>query len=230
MKKFIALIIINLFFINSALAATLVSDNFDRADSDTFGTDWTEQKGDWDIVSNKGSHVTDSGTGGEDVAIFNTALGANPDADYEVEAIVRLTSTGGLGVYARWTDDSNHYFNYLNTVSQNFQMYKKVSGTYTQLGSTYSAGQSTDTDYTIKLSAIGSALKSYQDGVERISATDTAITATGKPALLSDSSGKLYNDFFVYGTADSVAPATTNSPTVNIQGQVNVQGGQMIIK
>src|SRR3990167_417787 len=172
--------------------ATLASDNFDRADSTNIGSDWTEQKGDWEILSNKLNHKTDSGTSGEDIATWDTALNASPAADYDVEAIVRLTVTGGMGVVVRYLDDNNMYLLFLNTVGQTLEIYKKVSGSYTQLGSTYSAGQSISIDYTLKLSMVGSTIKGYQDGVERISATDSDLTATGKPGVISDSAGKLW--------------------------------------
>ena len=55
---------------------------------------------------------------------------------------------------------------------------KIVSGTYTQLA-TYSASVSAGNSYTLRVEAIGTAIKGYLNGVERCSATDSAVTSGG---------------------------------------------------
>lgn len=39
---------------------TAISDNFDRADSDTLGSGWTEQSGDIDIASNRAKSTNEA--------------------------------------------------------------------------------------------------------------------------------------------------------------------------
>lgn len=175
--------------------STLASDTFDRADSTSIGADWTEQSGSWAIASNKLSQSS-SGTSH---ATWDTALSASPAADYSVTVTVRLTTTGGAGLTVRWQDDSNSYRTVVNTVSQYLRLNKRVAGTNTTLGQ-YNGGQSIDTDYTIKCSVVGSDFEVFQDGTSRITASDSDITAAGKPSLTSDSAGKLYDNFLVEGT------------------------------
>lgn len=193
--------------------STLASDTFTRADSGSIGSDWTEVSGTWDIASNKLKLTTFSSTGAnahtDDEATWDTALNASPAADYDVECVVNAGTTGGLGVLGRRQDLNNTYWLRINTVSQYLRMYKTVSGTVTQLGSTYSGGQSSGVDYTIKLSMVGSSLTGYQAGTSRITATDSAITATGKPGVFGDSSNKLFDSFAVYGTLASSSAIKT---------------------
>lgn len=60
------------------------------------------------------------------------------------------------------------------------QLYKKVAGTFTALGSAFNPPA---VGSVIKLEMIGSALKFYDDGVEIASATDTDISAAGKAGI-----------------------------------------------
>ena len=60
---------------------------------------------------------------------------------------------------------------------------KVVGGVYTPLG-TYAVGTLTaGATYTIRVEAIGTAIKAYLNGVQRISVTDSAVTAGGGLAL-----------------------------------------------
>ena len=109
----------------------------------------------------------------------------------------------------RYTDASNWYRARISTVSQYLRLEKNVAGSKTTLGQ-YNGGQSITTNYVIKLSMVGSAIKVFQDTVERISVSDSDITATGKPFCGADSSGKTFNDFLVEGTEASVGGISRN--------------------
>ncbi len=180
--------------------ATLGSDNFNRANSTSLGSDWTEQAGNWKILSNELSLNTHSG--GDDLT-WDTALNASPAADYDVSAKVKLTTTGGLAVCGRWTDTNNCMLLQVNTVSQVIRLRKRVAGVNTTIG-TYTGGYSVNTYYTIKMTMAGSNFAGWIDGVNRITTvSDAAISATGKPGILADSAGKIVDDFLVEGTAAS---------------------------
>ena len=64
---------------------------------------------------------------------------------------------------------------------------KFVAGTFTNLGS-YAVGTLTvGSTYTLRVEAIGSAIKAYVNGVQRISVTDTGVTAGGGLAMFVSS-------------------------------------------
>jgi len=182
--------------------ALLASDTFDRADSTNVGGDWNELSGSFEIVSNKLKLITHNAA--DDVCTWIRALGCTPAADYEVEAVVQFNGGGGggTGVAGRVQDINNYYMVEASATGNSFDMYKKVSGSYTYLGG-YSVAIDEATDYTVKLTMVGSAIKGYFNGVERISVTDSSITAAGRPACrgFSNNNGQLYNNFAVYGTA-----------------------------
>jgi hypothetical protein len=85
---------------------TNVSDDFNRADSASLGSNWTEIGGNTSIVSNK---LKGQSVSGWDLNIFNTAVGVNQ--------YVRITpSSGGSGAgnfnyaFLRYTDASTPYY------------------------------------------------------------------------------------------------------------------------
>lgn len=63
------------------------------------------------------------------------------------------------------------------------RLFKFVAGTFTQLGSLYNIALPQNTDTEIELRMAGTSIKAFVDGVERISATDSSISAAGKAGL-----------------------------------------------
>lgn len=190
--------------------ATLFNDNFNRTDSTTVGANYTEAFGAWSIVSNQLKIVTHTGGSGIlafwDYISYDAALGANPAADYEVEIIFNAPSSAEPMIGARFVDVNNFYGFQARTDADNIELFKVVSGSQISLG-TFAVTINTSTNYTLKISCIGSAIKGYLNGVERISATDSDITATGKPIIASDIANIVFDDFFVYGTSASTPQA-----------------------
>lgn len=176
--------------------ATLASDNFNRADGDSLGANWTEASGDIDIASN----IADA-TAASRVIWAGTFSPAN--ADYDVTADLRVAaSVGGVGVMARYTDLNNFYYSIINTFSQTLTIRKRVASTNTTLG-TYNGGQSTGVTYTVRFNLVGTALKAFQAGVERVSVTDGDLTSVGVPGMWTDSGDGTLDNFLVEGTAAS---------------------------
>ena len=183
----------------TAVTALIASDSFTRADSSTIGSGWTQQKGTFEIVSNQ-LHLKTFVPGdiGLDVATWDTTLSPS-GADYDVEADVKLGTTGGVDVIARWQDMNNMYVAELNTVDQGVHLWKVVSGQVTQLGGTgVVGGYSINNTYKLRLSAIGSTISVYVDGVKKIEVTDTSISNAGKPGVGADSVDKTWDNFDVY--------------------------------
>jgi hypothetical protein len=157
---------------------TTISDAFTRADSDSLGADWTERAGDWDIVSNRMQKVT--GTATANVAYHNTQLSS---ANYYVQVIANLAATGQhRGPCARRVDfstaDSGLYAPLLTSSGTDYDFYKRVSGTWTNLNNQL-ATYTTGVDYTLKIEVDGSTMKSYFNGTLKSNFTDSSLTAIG---------------------------------------------------
>jgi hypothetical protein len=79
--------------------AGVVSDDFNRANSDTVGDPWVERQGDWDISSN-GVIQTDA-TSQPGFLLYNVALGA----DHWIEATLAVSNgSGNIGLMIRFDD------------------------------------------------------------------------------------------------------------------------------
>jgi hypothetical protein len=190
---------------SSIYADTLQSDDFNRADSDTLGGFWLEEIGDSDIAGNK----LVSSTSGEIIATYVQDPAADPDADYDVSALVQNRT----GVICRYQDEDNWYSGYINLSNDTAGITKKFQGNFSNPGNTYNFDFQANTNYLLKVSCIGSAIKVYINGVERASATDTSITASGFPALRGEELTSRFDDFLVEGTAD---PTPTPTPTTGV--------------
>src|SRR3954468_9960236 len=89
--------------------AIVVTDNFNRADSASIGSDWSENGGTWQIASNQLNKT--SADGNFEIATWITSLGISSPADYEVsvDALLNSGSIGQPGVIARYIDSNNFY-------------------------------------------------------------------------------------------------------------------------
>lgn len=179
--------------------ATLAEDDFDRADSDSLGSDWTEENGDIDIVSNRAKSTNAARASW--AGTFD-----NADADYDIQAAVEKTgAVGAPNLLGRFADTSNYYEVQLNTFSQFLRVRKRVSGSNTTLGE-YNGGYSNNNVHTIRLDMVGTALKGYEPGTtERVSVTDSDLTAAGVPGIRGENENSHFNDFIVTGDAAAAA-------------------------
>lgn len=147
------------------------------------GTSWTML---WanDVEAGSGASLSSNAcvpVGGLSDGCIYTADAAGYTADYEVTVTVTTPDTGDDPSYimARIQDQENMYAYKFNGDTSS-HLYKKVSGTWSLLGSSttfVSAGQ------TVALRVVGTSIKAYVNGVERISVTDSAISAAGKAGL-----------------------------------------------
>jgi hypothetical protein len=144
--------------------ATTHTESFNKADSDTLGPDltWTETAGDFDVVSNRISATSGSVCRAEaDVSSANHYAQAN------------IFFAGAyLGITARHAAAANTYYVGYGINTTLTEMYKRVAGSYTNLGTMNPAASSGDL---YKVECNGSAIKLYIAGVQKISVTDTAI-------------------------------------------------------
>ena len=156
-------------------STTLFSDNFESGSA----SNWTASSGTWAVVSDGTQVYKQTSESNEAVSTAGSISWTN----YTVEGKVKLydlPSTAASGLIARYSDSNNYYMLRLHQSGQ-LQLYKKVGGTFTQLGAT-TVSLSANTIYTLKLGLNGSSLTGYLNGSPLISASDSSLSA-GKIGL-----------------------------------------------
>lgn len=171
---------------------TFFSDTFTEAADLTLashvpnvGTSWTKlwAGGDvstvvWNCIASTG-YLNSVGLSNNSGVIY-TADVAYPSADYYLQwtAVAQSTiATRPLYYFVRIQDVDNMYGVRIVASAGGVQLYKKVSGTWSTLGSAV-AGPANGS--VLKLEIIGSTLTLYDDGVSIATATDSDITGAGK--------------------------------------------------
>jgi hypothetical protein len=155
-------------------------------------------------------------------------------ADYSVSAqiFVKSTGTGDLtAVAGRIATGANTCY-YARSNANNWQLYKVVAGTPTQLGSNSAQTLSDETGYTIKLEMNGSSISLWVDGSRVIGPiTDTAISAAGYAGFRMSGSGTgdsdtvgHHIDNWTADTLGATAHDIAQSGAIGITGAVAVLG------
>jgi hypothetical protein len=148
-----------------------------------------------------------------DAGFIYTADVAYPSANYEVQStfITTFSTITPFYIMARIQDAENMYAVrlVLSSGSNNAQLYKKVAGTWSTLGSTVTIADGS----VVKLSVNGTAIKVYDDGSEVISVTDSDISAAGEAGLGHGGGAEL-----VTSTDDVRAVAMTDNFSVDDLG------------
>jgi len=164
--------------------ASTFTDNFNRADSDTPGTGWAEEIGDFDILSNK---MTCPAVGIEGSLRNTNAMSAS---DHYSQAIVSGPASGDdqiAGMNVRFHVSQNTFYTgWLYASDTKYYLSKMESGIRTEIGTAVTITMGLPEVYKTQVS--GSTLKCFQAGVERRSETDTSIT------------GNLRGGMYGYGT------------------------------
>lgn len=147
------------------------------------GTGWTRlwgSSGTLDLVITSNQCVQEEVLNN---GVMYTADATYPSADYEVTftlvGIVALNDRPWY-VMVRLQDQENMYAVRLEATATESSLYKKVSGTWTALGSLFTKPANGSV---CKLEIIGTTLKFYDDGVQIASATDSSLSAAGKAGL-----------------------------------------------
>lgn len=169
------------------------------------GTSWTQV---WSSGAPTGFEIETNtavvNIGLSDGCIYS-ANATYPSADYSAEA-VNAGNTGDdtLYLFVRLQDQENMYAAKL-VAGGTSQLYKKVTGTWTALGTSFTGPAAGSVN---KLEIIGTTIKFYDDGVELKSVTDSDISAAGKAGigagggselvtLGDDASGQSWDTFVV---------------------------------
>lgn len=167
-------------------------DSFSDADGTSLAAHLASDAGAWvrhsasaaGIAVINGDRVANENSAGTRIYYHSTVP---PSADMDVSAdFVCVTDDDSSipGLAARISAaESTLYFARYVTNGNLWQLYRQVSGTGTQLGSSVSQALTPDSSYRTTLSVIGSRIRLIVDGVIIIQATDTNITAAGFAGL-----------------------------------------------
>lgn len=182
---------------------TTITDDFNRANSATLGSSaegwsWSEQGGgNWDIDTNAAEpQAADS------VARADADLSS---ADHAVQASVTAqVATSNPGVLARFSASvGNTYYMWRDSNDGNvLQLFKRVTGTFTQIG--LNVSETPSPTFTLRLTVSGSSLDGLLDGVSKRTATDTSITANVRTGLRDNVLGTKVDNFLAEDLAATV--------------------------
>lgn len=172
---------------------TRTTDGMLFQDTFTSSTAWTPISGTWSVESQQYSA---SGSG---ALISVTASFTAQNFVLELEGKAQSgASNPEVGACFRYQDSSNFYlftiFGWGNTKTA---LYKKIAGTYTELGSVSESG-SIGVNYEIRIVVSGSSIKCYRDNAIKASAIDTSIPGPGKIGLYTWSSHIHFDNVKVY--------------------------------
>lgn len=173
------------------------SDNFNRADSTTAlgaasdgGGSWTAHGTSvWGISSNRAYGVS----GGQGVATLEASTG-----EVQADAVIPVVGTD-YGMVIRLNDNDNYWL--LALFATLWVIYRKESGGFNNVGQ---ANVTLANGDTVRFEGSGTAIKAYQNGVQKISVTSSFNQAMTKHGLRSNGDSTARWDDFVI--TDLVAP------------------------
>jgi hypothetical protein len=175
---------------------TSFSDDFNRANSTDLGTSWVEVSGDWSIASNQLSPGAAGGT------IILRAAGAMATNDHYAQVTIAATAAVSQGVWCRGNSNITSGYLWRNN-GTSWDLFSVIGGSFTIIGTYTAAAVAGDI---AKVQAVGSTIKGFVNGVERVSVVNTGVTAGTSVGIRGESSGSLrYDDF---AAADVTAGAT----------------------
>lgn len=172
------------------------ADDFNRADSTSLGAGWVEVSGDWSIISNRLSSGNAGGT------VILRAAGAMASNDHSVQVTIAATAAVSHGVWARGNSNISQGY-LLRNDGSSWDLFSVVGGSFSVIGSYAVAAVAGDV---VKLQVVGSAIKGYINGTQRISVTDAAVTTGTSVGIRAESTSSLRFDDFA--AADVTAGAT----------------------
>ncbi len=141
------------------------SDDFNRSDSTNIGN-WVEWNDDWSITSNQLA----PGTASIAFVIYASPLATS---DHYTQAVLANATTSSMGVFARSTSDGSSYYLWRSNGSV-WNLFRQVGGSFIDLGSYNASLANGDV---ARIECVGSTIKGYVNGIERLSVTDTVITS-----------------------------------------------------
>ncbi|MET7429621.1 hypothetical protein ABZT16_11565 [Streptomyces flaveolus] len=178
---------------------TSFTDDFNRPDSTDLGSGWVEVTGDWSIVSGQ---LSPGSTGGTIILRAATAMASS---DHYAQVTIAATTAASHGVWCRGNANISQGYLWRND-GATWNLFSVVSSTFTVIGTYVAAAAPGDV---AKIQAVGSTIKGFVNGVERVSVTDTAVAAGTSVGIRGESTSAIrYDDF---AAADITAGTTLGS-------------------
>ena len=194
-----------------------VSDNFNRANG-TLGAGWTDMSDGGMAISSQVVVGTKSSYSGD----IRTGESYLSDQSSQIEVTSTQLSGGqwiGAAVRAQ-NSGQNLYLGlyFWNNGNPELMLFKRISGNWTQLGnSSFQGALAAGTQ--LNLSVAGSTLTFSQNGVARITATDTALTG-GAPGIMAYGAPK----------GDNWVGTGTTAPTYTVGGTITGLTGTAVLE
>jgi len=161
------------------------SDDFNRPDSTNIGN-WTESGDNWSIISQQLA----PGTSTLSIVIYNSTLDTT---DHYAEITLSNATATSMGVFAR-SDVGGNNFYLLRNNGTSWDLFSNIGGSFTNIGTYTAAPNNGDT---ARIHCVGSTIKGFINGVERISVTNTDITTGVYSGLRSEASSTARYDNFL---------------------------------
>ncbi len=178
---------------------TVFADDFNRADgalgTASGGFTWTLVQGTITVASNQAK-----GTGGSGIRSTARTQSDLSSADHYTQAVWPSGSVGSQGILARFVstatnDATESYYLLHQAAATTHQLYKKIGASFTLLNNnsfSMSAGA------LMRLMANGSAITTFGNGVQQVTATDTAITGNLRTGIYGGTNNVIW-DSYEYG-------------------------------
>lgn len=171
------------------VVGTVITDDFNRADSDDLGADWTEVAGNWAIDTNR---LRENANQGGDNRVRNENDLASDD--HYAEAVVdSITTNKRRGVACRFAAAAQTFYSFNSRPSSTGarELQKWVNGVETTLAT----DSTTDAvPFTIRLEVDGSSLDGKIGGTSVVTDTDTDITGNTRCGCVTQNGGSGPNE------------------------------------
>ena len=186
---------------------TTFSDDFNRANGSP-GANWVAVSGTWSIISNQ---LSSGSAGGTIVLRAATAMATN---DNYAQVTIATTSAVSHGVWCRGNSTLTQGYLWRND-GTSWNLFWVVGGSFTSIGSFAGAAANGDV---AKVQAVGSTIKGFVNGVQRVSVTDTAVATGTSVGIRAESVSALRFDDFsaadvTSGTTGDAALTGTATPS-----------------
>lgn len=185
------------------------TDNFNRATGpigtpSDGGSAWIQQSGQWIVGATTEANQAKL----NDAAPQATCVLESSVSDVDVQVtFANVASSSDLGIVFRSSDDNNYLLAAIDgSGGTAIRIFKKVAGSYTQLGTTGTAFASSGDVW--KVRANGSSITVYQNGVSVRTVTDSTFITNTKHGIRSHGdTAALFDDFSITSLAASFKAA-----------------------